>query len=211
MNRQVTLLVAVGLVLLVVVFYLFGWKPKSDEIAEIRAQTDDAVAQQALLESQIASLEDVRANAPEIEAALATAESLVPRDAALPSALRQLQLAADDSGTVLVSIAAGRPAAVEDVPELARVAVTITAEGSYFQLVDFLRRIEDPSITPRVVLFENVALSVDEHPTLTAALTGSMFAILPAPPAAEPAPEPEPTETEADVDVDVEVDEEAAA
>lgn len=192
MNRQALMLVAVGAILLVVVFYLFGWKPKSEEIAEIQTQTDEAVAQQSLLRTQIATLESVRASAPEIEAALAAAESLLPREAALPSALRQLQLAADDSGVELLTISPGRPAADEDFPELARISLAITADGSYFQLVDFLRRLEDPTITPRVILFENVTIAITEYPTLSAALTGSMFAVLPAPPA-PPAPEPDAT------------------
>lgn len=199
MSRQTVLLVAVGAVVLVILFYLFGWKPKSDQLAEIEVQTEDAIAQQSLLQSEIATLESVRATAPEIEAALAAAESLVPRDAALPAALRQLQLAADDSGVTLLSIAPGRPTADEAIPELARISVAITAEGSYFQLVDFLRRLEDPTITPRVVLFENVAITLAEYPTLGAALTGAMFAVLPAPPAAVPEPTapatPVPTES----------------
>ena len=206
MNRQATLLGALGLVLLLVLFYLFAWQPKNDELADVRTQIDDAVAQQSLLETQITTLEGVRATAPEIESALAAAESLVPREAALPSALRQLQLAADDSGVVLLSIAPGRPVADELVPELARISLAIAAQGSYFQLVDFLRRIEDPAITPRVVLFDSVTVSIDEYPTLEASLTGSMFAVLPAPPATEPEPAtPAPTETPTDGD------EEAAA
>lgn len=189
MNRQATLLAVLGLVLLVVLFYLFGWKPRSEELETVRIEIDDAVAQQAQLEAEIASLESVRATAPEIEAALAAAESLVPREAALPSALRQLQLAADDSGVALLSISPGRPVADEIVPEVARIALSLSAEGSYFQMVDFLRRVEDPTITPRVILFENATVSITEYPTLSMALSGFMFAILPAPPA------PEPTET----------------
>jgi Tfp pilus assembly protein PilO len=211
MTRQMTLLSALGVFLLLVLFYLFAWSPKSDELAEVRTEIDDAVAQQSLLESQIAALEGVRATAPEIEAALAAAESLVPRDAALPSALRQLQLAADDSGVELLSIAAGRPAADDIVPEVASISLAINAEGSYFQLVDFLRRIEDPAITPRVVLFANVSVSIVEYPTLGAALTGEMYALLPAPPVVEePAPAtPEPTEP--DEPTEPATDEEAAA
>jgi Tfp pilus assembly protein PilO len=211
MNRQAALLATLGVVAVLVLFYFFAWQPKSEELAEIQTQTDDAIARQATLETQIASLESVRASAPEIEAALATAESLVPREAALPAALRQFQLAADDSGVELLSIAPGRPAADPDVPELARISLAITAEGSYFQLVDFLRRLEDPSITPRVVLFENVAVSITEYPTLSAALTGSMFALLPAPPApVETTPTPTPTPAPTASPTPGETEEEAA-
>lgn len=198
MNRQTVMLAALGVVLLLVLFYVFGWKPQAEELTRIETETDEAVAQQSTLATQIASLEAIRAAAPDVEAALAAAESLVPREASLPAALRQLQLAADDSGVQLVSIAAGRPSADEVVPEVARFALTINAEGSYFQLVDFLRRLEDPLITPRVVLFDNVAISLGdgEYPTLSAAMTGAIFAILPAPPAAEPTEPVTPAPTE---------------
>lgn len=213
MTRQMVMLAALAALLLVVLFYLFGWKPKSEELAEIRVQTDEAVAQQTLLESQIAALEAVRASAPEVEAALATAEGLVPREAALPSALRQLQLAADDSGIELLSIAPARPAADELVPELARIAVAMTAEGSYFQLVDFLRRVEDPLITPRVFLVENLTATTADYPVLSVAITGAMFAVLPAPPAVEePAPDvPTGTETPAATEPATPAEEEEAA
>lgn len=196
MNRQTTILAALGLLLLVVLFYLFGWKPQSEELARIEAETDSAITQQSTLEAEIASLEAIRAAAPDVEAALATAESLVPREASLPAALRQLQLAADDSGVELASIAAGRPVADVAVPELARFSLSINADGSYFQLIDFFRRLEDPAITPRIVLIENVAISAGEYPTLSAAMTGAMFAILPAPPVVEPTEPVTPLPTE---------------
>lgn len=202
MTRQATMLAALGVVLVLLLFYFFAFAPKNDELAVIREDIDTAVAQQATLEARIAALQEVRLRAPEIEAALAAAESIIPREAALPSALRQLQLAADDSGVELLTISPGRPAAVAgELPELSMLAVSLSVEGSYFQLVDFLRRIEDPSITPRGLVWTSGSLSPGDYPTLAVSLGGEMYALLPTP--APPAPEPE---AGADVEVDVEVD-----
>lgn len=196
MNRQTLLLSALGAVLLLVLYYFFAWAPKSAEIAEINEQTEAAITQQATLESRIRALEEVRARAPEIEAALASAESVVPRDAALPSALRQLQLAADDSGVEMISVSVGRPSAagIADVPDLANMSVSVQVNGSYFQTVDFLRRLEDPGITPRGFVWSAAAFAPSEYPSLSVSLSGNMYAVLPGAPAQAEQPADTPTE-----------------
>lgn len=207
MTRQAAMLTALGVVLVLVLFYFFAFAPKNEELAVLHEDIDTAVAQQATLEARIAALQEVRLRAPEIEAALAAAESIIPRESALPSALRQLQLAADDSGVELTTISPGRPVAVPgEVAELSSIGVTIAIQGSYFQLIDFLRRIEDPAITPRGILWTSGTVAPADYPQLAISLSGQMYAVLPAPVA------PAPAETEADVnvDVDVETTEEAA-
>lgn len=219
MNRQQVVLAGLGLLVIVILFFMFVFRPKQEEIADLEAQLDEAVAQEATLEAQIAALEEIRSRAPEIEADLAKIESIVPREQALPSALRQLQLAADDSGAVLVTVTPGRPVAleaeatapaVEGPPTgLAELSVSLVVEGSYFQLVDFLRRIEDPAIVPRGITWSTLTVATTEYPTLTANLAGRMFAVLPLP-AAEVPPAVEGTEPPTEPDVDATVEEEAA-
>ena len=193
MSRQVGLLAGLAVVLILVGFYFFAFKPRSEELVEVREQIDTAVAQQATLEAEIAALQAIRAEAPEIEAALATAESVIPRDLALPSALRQLQLAADDAGLSLETVAPGRPVASDlETPELATVTISVTLSGSYFQVVDFLRRVEDPTIIPRGIEWTSALLTPSAYPTLSVVLSGEMYSLL-------PAPVPAPTETAPDV------------
>lgn len=219
MNRQLTLLAALGAVLLVVVAYLFLIKPQQDEVTEIRTEIESTQDQQTQVRAQISRLEDVRARIPEVEAAIAAAETILPRDdAKLAAAVRQLQVAANDSGAELTSISMGRPEAVTadadtevTVPaDLASISVTATVGGGYFQIVDFLRRVEDPALTPRAVLWGSASVTLDEYPTLTANLSGNMFAYLEDigvdEDGAAPQPETDETETDEDVDVDVDVD-----
>ncbi len=106
----------------------------------------------------------------------------------------------------LLSVSPSRPSAAPgELAELAEINLSLSVEGSYFQLVDFLRRIADPSITPRGITWSALAATPSEYPTLAISLTGKMFALLPAPVAAEPATPPA---TEAPTDAPTE--EEAA-
>lgn len=209
MSRQMMLLAGLGAVLLLVVGYLFLIKPQQDEIADIQAEIEATQGQQVDVEAQIVQLEAVRARIPEVEAAIAAAETIVPRDdARLAAAVRQLQVAANESGVELTSVTMSRPSAVTDaaadVPaDLAAINLSVIIDGGYYQIVDFLRRLENPAISPRAILWSTSAVSVTEYPTLTANLTGSMYAYLEDP---EVAPTEAPTEDDADVDVDVDVD-----
>lgn len=191
MNRSALVLGILGALLIAVLFYLFAWKPKDDRIAEIDEQIETVEQETAQLEQQAMRLREVRASAPEVEAAVVAAESIVPRDVAMPALLRQMQLAADESGADLLNVTASRPTQVEDAQAgLAAMTISAQVNGGYYQLVDFLRRIEDPTITPRGVVWDNMTVTPEEYPTLAAAVSGRIYALLPAP----PAPEPEPTE-----------------
>jgi Tfp pilus assembly protein PilO len=180
MTRQATLVTILGAVLIVVLFFFLVFQPRQGDIADLEQQAADVRTQQDALEAKIASLRAVRSQAPEYEAAIAAAETVIPGDAALPAAVRQFQMAADDSGGELVTVAMSRPTAVEgDVDGLAELEVSMTFEAGYFQTVDFLRRIEDPAITPRALLWKSLTVASEEYPTLTTSLSGTIFAVLP--------------------------------
>jgi type II secretory pathway component PulM len=108
MKRATLLLTGLGLVLVLVGWYLLVWSPRAEAITTAEAQIVEVQAQQATTQARIGDLQGVRETAPQLQAELAAAESLVPGDTALPSALRQLQTAADESGATLVSVAAAR-------------------------------------------------------------------------------------------------------
>jgi Tfp pilus assembly protein PilO len=216
MTRIQIVLAALAAVLTVVLFWLLVWSPRADEIVELRAETEDIEMQQQQTAGRIAALEAVRAEAPQQEALLAASQALLPRDAALPAFLRQLQVAADEAGLALKGVSPARPAPeeLETAPaDLHRINVAMEVEGGYFQIVDFLRRIEDPEITPRAMVWNALAVAGDpeDHPVLQASLQGDLYALLPTTPAEGEAP---PVDEEAaqegdDTDVEVDVEEDA--
>lgn len=201
MNRSMVALLGLAAVALIALSFMFLIKPKMDEAAELRAEAEDVRTQQSQVRAQIASLEEVRATSPDLEAQLAATSAIIPEDPALPAALRQLQVAADDSGVTLVSVAPGDPtsAGVEGMPNLSAISINLQLTGGYFQVVDFLRRIEDPVITARGILIQDVSVTPEEYPTLSVSVSGTMFSILEQPAQDQPAPQPTETETGADV------------
>ena len=208
MNRQSILLAVLAAILVVALWWLFLYSPGQEQLASVQDEISAAQTEQASLQQRVASLESVRARAPETEAAIARVESIVPLDPALAAALRQIVAAADDAGVTLDALTTARPssAAEDEALSLFIQDVDITATGSYFQVVDFVRRIEDPTITSRALLFDNVTIAVSEYPELSVALSGRMFSVLepvPAPPGEEAAPDDddqEPADEDAEAD-----------
>lgn len=189
MKRTTLLLTALGLVLVLAGWYLLVWSPRNDALTAAEVATTEVQAQQDLTRSRVAALQAVREEAPQLQAELAAAESLLPRDTSLPSTLRQLQQAADASNATLVSVSPMQPVAVEGAtPGLYAIALNAEVRGSYFQIIDVLRRLEDPTISPRGMVWDNVSIAMgDEAPELVVALTGRMFSVLPVPPAVDTA------------------------
>jgi Tfp pilus assembly protein PilO len=214
MKRQVLLLSIVAAGLVVALFFLLLYQPQRAALADVETEIQAQQDQQLRLQTDLSRLRQAREQAPEVEAELAAAEAIVPRDPALPAALRQLQTAGDEAGVILQTVSTSRPAAVEgSASGLSTITVSTQILGSYFQVVDFLRRTEDPSITPRGFRWGNVSLTKEEYPRLTVTLSGEMFVRLPAPPVQEqPAPAADQTDgaedgSVTDVDVEIEQDE----
>jgi Tfp pilus assembly protein PilO len=211
MTRVQILLSVLGAILLIVLFWLLLWSPKQDELELVRQDIEAAQMDQQRLTTERNQLRAVRDEAPEVEAHLAAARAVLPADPGLPAALRQLQIAADEANAVLESVSPSRPEQVDGAPEgLSRINISVQLSGGYFQLVDFLRRVEDAAITPRGLAWNDLSLTRQEYPTLGATLSGAMYAQLPAPPPEVPEEDDVPADTddddESDVDVDVDVE-----
>jgi hypothetical protein len=185
MKRATLLLSFLGAILVVVAWYMLMWTPRAEALAQAETSIADVQAQQATTRTRIADLQGIREQAPQLQAELAAAESLLPRDTALPSALRQLQQAADASNATLVSVAPARPEVVEGAdPQLFQLPVNLELRGTYFQIIDVLRRLEDPSISPRGMVWDGATFEIDDAaPDLVVTLNGRMFSVLSQPPA----------------------------
>ena len=213
--------VVVALVL-ALAFYFFLYKPAAEEQAAVEAETSELEDQQASLEAEIADLRDIQSREVAIRAAKARLEEFIPDGAEQPAAIRQFQAASDAAGTEIETVTfedpvvpdattGATPVATGDPnTTLANIPVTIAVAGGYFQVVDFLRRLEVEQ--PRAVLLQTIDIIENEDagfPTLTATATGQMFAVVPLSdladttttspgaggPAASPSPSPSPGTT----------------
>lgn len=204
---------------LVIAAYAFGFhRPRSDVIAVARADVEQLQAQQALLQGEIAVLEQVASREAELQAALDRLHQLIPSELAQPSMLSELQGAAAQAGVELTSVTFGAPAPPEAEPAgtvpageptstvpgtvLVQMAVTVAVEGRFAAVTELLRRIETE--IDRAVLVGTVALTEAEagFPEITGTWSGQAYALLPvdhplvvdpdAPPADPNAPPAEP-------------------
>jgi Tfp pilus assembly protein PilO len=177
MSRMAWILTVLVAVLLVVLWWFLLRAPTAAEIAQVEEDTAAVESQTNNLRNQAAQLRQVRERAPEAAAELAAADVLVPRDAALPSLLRQLQQAADDAGVRLSSIAPGRPIAQETTAgTVSAIQLAMSLEGNYFQVVDFTRRLEDPMLSGRGVTWSSLSMTRSDHPTLAVSIGATVFA-----------------------------------
>jgi Pilus assembly protein, PilO len=166
-RRRELVVLAAATLLVTVVAYLLVVRPKVAEVGAARAEQQRAADEGQNLQAQIKALEDVRANAGALRAQARTARSLFPDGPDLPDLVDALQKVADQSGVDLASIQPTPPAVSTAHPELADIATTVEVHGGYFQIEDFLARLEgmvkspDPGsrIPPRSVLVQSISLT----------------------------------------------------
>lgn len=159
--------------------------PRSDEIAELVAQTDQLRAQQEPLRREIKGLEEVASREAELTTALRLLEGLIPSGLTQPALLLQLQEAAGGAGVKLASITFGDPEVPEGAPPspvagtvLTAMPLTVVAEGPFVNITDLLHRVEVDM--DRAVLIGSLALTEAEvgFPLLTGTWSGQAYALL---------------------------------
>lgn len=215
MSRVGWLLVVLLSLLLGIGWYFLSFDPTAEDIADVRAQTEQVRTQTTQQLARAEELREVRQNAPESEAALAAGQLLIPEEPAIPALFRQMQRAADDSGVRLTSITPSAPSAVavaDGGTQVSAISVSMSVTGTYFQIVDLARRIEDPLLIPRALLWRSVTMSPSDFPELTISITGEVYSRgpdeLPMVEADAPPPESESDEEpDGDVESDPELDE----
>jgi Tfp pilus assembly protein PilO len=167
-GRRRELIVSVVLVVLVVAgLWAVLVRPKGGQAAAAQADERQAAARAETLRGQISALEQARSEAASLRARAREARDLFPAKPDLPDLTTALQKVAEQAGVDLLSIQPSSPGASTDSPELAAVAATVSVTGGYFEIEDFLSRLEnlvkspDPAshIPPRSVLVRSVSIN----------------------------------------------------
>ena len=190
MRRNVLILVMV-MILIAVAYFFLVFQPQGRNIEEARLAAEAMEQREQELTLELRRLESLRDNAPELQAKLQRLDAAIPtNDPQLAQFILLVEEAANTSGIEWLSVAPGLPAAVEGVPGALAVSISMNVTGGYFQVQDFLVRLENLS---RALKISTIALSPDELPTLTVGMQMTMFLTNAAPPAAAaatPAPTP---------------------
>jgi Tfp pilus assembly protein PilO len=181
--RAKYILAGVAALVVCVAFYFLFIRARQGELSEVRAQVESEEAKTVELQATLQRLEGLQENAAEFEARLAEIRELIPEDDQVANFIFQVQDEANRAGVGFVEITPELPKPPPEGAQVAEVRIVIGAEGGYFALQDFLRRLYDLDRALRVDNLSMVAGTeegtvTEEPPALLA--TARIFFELPA-------------------------------
>lgn len=163
-------LVIAGLTALAVVLV---FRPQS---SAIRAKQDETAAEEqrfSQLQLELRQLQALQAAAPELRARAQRVDAAIPDDPQLAQFILQVQDAATKSAIDWLAVSPSPPSAGTQ-PELLEINVAMNVNGGYFQVQDFLTRLETLG---RAVKISAITLGPgpDGVPQLASSLTMKLF------------------------------------
>jgi Tfp pilus assembly protein PilO len=187
-GREVYIIAAVIGVVIIVAWYFLLFSPQKSDLASL----DDQIAadQSALSQAQqeLARLKSYQKTAPQAEVDIVRVSKMLPEAEGIPSLIVELTKTADASGVTVNSITRGTTS--EGTP-FGIQTVTLQMTGQFFDIEDFLYRVEDYvrfqntsySVTGRLIDMANVTLTggaststgTTSTPPLTVSLTMNAY------------------------------------
>ena len=165
-RRQELILAAVGAAVVLTAGTLLLIRPTKQATTQARTDREVAAAESQTLRDQIKALEALRPKEAELRAQADLARGEFPATPALPGLIDALQDSAGLAGVDLGTVAPAAPKASTANPQLAEIVTNVTVNGGYFEIQDFLARLEnlvrgtDPGrVPPRSVLVQSVNLA----------------------------------------------------
>jgi len=142
-ERRTLVFGALGILAAVALAYLLLLSPLLDRLQSSAQERDQKEARLAGLREEVRRLEDVRRNAPELERQLLELSRRIPERPEIPTFIVQVEEVARASGVTQLSIEPGTPGAPETGGPYSVVPVTMTFEGTYEEMQDFLLRLQN--------------------------------------------------------------------
>lgn len=142
MNRKI-ILGAVGITFVMLLGWWFlMWSPAGDDIeaADQQYQSSQLIAQE--LELQLQRLEATQARMPELQSRFQTLTEAVPDSADMSDFLLSVTDAANASGLDFLTNTASPPRPSATTAGMRVVDLQITGAGGYFQMLDFINRLQ---------------------------------------------------------------------
>ena len=139
-DRNILIIGLLLIVLVVVAYYFLILSPLLNKLDERAQERDDKESQLASLQQEVAQLEAIRREAPEIQRQLLELSKRVPTQTEIPTLVVQIEEIADASGVTQLRIEPGTPGSPPGGGDFSVVPVTMSFNGTYEQMQDFLLR-----------------------------------------------------------------------
>jgi Tfp pilus assembly protein PilO len=118
-------------------------RPQNNKATAAADRETAAVSRSQGLHNEIASLQELQRNATALQQRQKALELLFPQAPNLPKLTDALQLTADQAGVELVSIQPSPAAKAKPTDQVASIATQLEVRGGYFQVEDFINRLEE--------------------------------------------------------------------
>jgi Tfp pilus assembly protein PilO len=190
MKRNAVIGMAAALLAVIVAWYFVIYSPKSDDLDQAKAATTAEQKKTSDLQFQLSRLQSQAKNASQQQALLGRLDQAIPAQPDEAEFILQANSIAGESGIDFLSISPSPPAATGTTTTI---ALTLSIEGSFFQVKDYLTKLE---ALERLVIVDAVNMSAggtgasSDGVTLSVTLTARMFTR--ATPAAVPGAAPTP-------------------
>jgi Tfp pilus assembly protein PilO len=155
-GRSQTIAAGAAVVVVLLAFYFLAIRSRQGELGKARQEVQQERDRTQQLEAELARREALRDDAPRLQAALDEARQLVPDSNEVANFIFQVQDAADQAGVGFLQITPELPKPPPEGAELAEVRSTIGAQGGYFAVQDFIRRLYD---LDRAVRIDNLTMT----------------------------------------------------
>jgi Tfp pilus assembly protein PilO len=174
-------LVIFGVLLTVVVVLVWNiaiFSPRGKKLNEAKQQAQSAQQLEPGLQATLARLKQISENGPEIAAQLDKLNAAVPADPDLDGFILSANQIAVQAGIDWLSVSPSVVQAGTNGPSV--IPLSMQIKGGFFQVLDYLNRLEDMG---RLVIVDSInttassAAGVTGPPTLAVTLTGRMFTL----------------------------------
>jgi len=150
-GREIYIITAVVAVVLVVAWYFLLFSPKQRELGDLDQQVQSAQSALTAAQAEVAQLEAYKKTAPQSRAEIVRLGKMLPAAEGMPGLIIELTKTAEASGVDVTSIARG---AITPGNPFGIQQVTLQVSGRYFDVEDFLYRLEE------FVAFRNASFRV---------------------------------------------------
>jgi len=173
--------VAGGIAVVVLAGWWFVlWGPAGDAVTAAETRFRNAKGQTTQLEVHRDRLLAIQKELPQMQSRLQTLSAAVPDRAAMSDFLLAASEAEADSGLDFLTVSASPPTPTL-TPGLSTVSVQLTGTGGYFQMLDFINRLQSMH---RVMVIKNLTVVANQFseeaellgpPNLSVTISGDLF------------------------------------
>jgi Tfp pilus assembly protein PilO len=142
-TRMKLILAGVVALLVCLIFYFFFVRPRAADLERTNSEIEAAEAQTSSLQAQLSALRALEEEEPRLRAELGEFEELVPKGVDTANFIFQMQDTATAAGVPFIRIDPEDPIVSPEDASLSTVRVSIGAQGGFFALQDFIRRVTE--------------------------------------------------------------------